>query len=89
MIEEHYSKYYYYSLHIDRKKNLAFILDPAIWFETDESQSVAVDMKKRNSYEPIGLFIGAWGTITKFFVDFAKNINPCKKIVTFWSTWST
>ena len=72
----------------DDKTKEGFILDPTVRIENGESeeQAVAVDLEKRQIYEPcikdlvykfqlkklevIGLYVGARGTITKFFQNF-------------------
>ena len=66
-----------------------YILDPTIRMEQDSSQAEAVDLEKKAIYNPcipyfkkklglediqvIGLYVGARGTITKFFLDFMKS----------------
>lgn len=64
------------------------IIDPTIRFEQNHDQSLSVDAEKKKIYDPtipyfldkyqlnhvevVGLFIGARGTITKFFETFRK-----------------
>ena len=65
------------------------ILDPTIRMEQNTNQADLVDLKKKAFYEPcipyfkeklglddievIGLYVGARGTISKFFLEFLKN----------------
>lgn len=69
------------------KKGL--ILDPTVRMEQDAGQAEAVNLEKKSIYNPcipyfkdklglvdiqvIGLYVGARGTISKFFVDFLKH----------------
>ena len=66
-----------------------FILDPTVRMEQDTNQAEAVNLEKKAIYDPcipyfkqkfglvdievIGLYIGARGTISSFFVDFLKS----------------
>ena len=67
---------------------VGFILDPTVRMEQDINQAENVHLEKKAIYDPcisyfkkklglseikvIGLYIGARGTITKFFLDFMK-----------------
>ena len=69
---------------INRNKSIAEIIDPTIRFESSRTQPEDVNAEKKNIYEPTipyfcekysvnnisvtGLFFGARGTISKFFV---------------------
>ena len=84
---------------IDRGKKQAWILDPTIRYEWNETQAKDVDEEKRTIYEPcvpdlrqkyrlagfdvkvIGLYNGARGTISKFFVDFCRSFSLCKDLI--------
>ena len=84
---------------IDRGKKQAWILDPTIRYEGEETQAADVDEEKRKIYEPcvadlgqkyrltgfdvkvIGLYIGARGTISKFFVEFCRSFSLCKDLI--------
>lgn len=73
---------------IDRKKNIAFIIDPTVRFENSREQPDKVHLEKVRIYEPtiphykakfniseitiIGLFFGARGTLTKYYINFRK-----------------
>lgn len=83
-------------LAIDRQNKISYIIDPTIRFEIDKSQPTDVDKEKKDIYNPtrqffmdkykidkvevIGLFIGTRGTISKFFMDFAKKFSISKKV---------
>ena len=70
---------------MDRNKQIGYIFDPTVRFEDSEDQPEKVDELKRAYYEPtldwfkdkyqlktieiFGLFIGARGTISKFFIN--------------------
>lgn len=78
-------------------KQIGYILDPTIRFERSKNQPTEVDREKKAIYEPtinyfknkykineievIGLFIGARGTISKFFKDFAQRFGIPSKTV--------
>ena len=82
---------------LDRKNNIGYILDPTIRYETKSTQPDDVDKEKKliyedttkyykekyqiNSFEVIGLFIGARGTISKFFMNFCKRFKLGKDIL--------
>ena len=73
---------------INRKKNVAEIVDPTIRFEISKTQPSDVDREKKAIYEPTipyfldkynienisvtGLFLGARGTVTKFFISWRE-----------------
>ena len=77
-------------LAIDRKKCLAYILDPTIRFEISKEQTNEVDLEKKKIYEPtasffqkeynvgrvevVGLLFGARGTITSKCLEIFKNL---------------
>jgi len=73
---------------MDKNTHIGWIVDPTIRFEMNVKQADEVNKEKQLIYEPcipdvmikyklknvkvIGLFIGARGTITRFFEDFRE-----------------
>lgn len=74
---------------ICKRSKKAYIIDPTIRIESDVNQASLVNLEKQSIYkdtlnyyktkydlssiEIIGLFIGARGTLTQFFVNFCRN----------------
>ncbi len=82
---------------INTSNKKAWIIDPTIRIEDGVDQSSLVNEEKKNHYEPtipffkqkykiedievIGLYVGARGTISRFFADFIKSFNLPKSLI--------
>lgn len=81
----------------DESTRNGFILDQTVRFEMNQNQPEEIDQEKRRIYEPcipdiqakcklknievIGLFLGATGTVPKFFMDFCKRSKIEKAVI--------